>query len=146
MAKPMYFRVVEGKHVDHKNRVFRKGELVPSLVDLTKIFKNKFERYRPDEHVKPDLPTLDEDTVEEETEEAPTVYKNEAEEEKDPRGANVTSDFPEAILNDLLVFVREEKKKTLFFVYDHNELKCTKKGLRTADDVKEFLSDITEGE
>lgn len=134
----MKFRVLDGKHA-HGNKTYKKGEIIESAVDLTEIFKNKFERVYP--NIEEPEPVQQEVKV---VEQATAPSKVEEKEEDDERGKNVTKTFPAASDHDLLVFERTEGKKTLWFIYDHAELKSPKKGLKSADAVNEYLNDITE--
>lgn len=124
MAK---FKVKSGAHDDGKGRIYHRGEIVESPHDLTKAFRNSFERV-PDNTPATKNTALARVTVPNDAppetvypvENEPTLEDDSASDtgEVTPTGMDVTGVFPAAKDQDFKVFKREGK----YFVYDADDL------------------------
>ena len=150
------YKLKGGQHNHSDGKTYKKGDLVESEADLTKIFTNKFEKvYETEEEASPgvsfpavkvaqakskvtvvDLPV---DSKEEEEKELEEVEEK-IEEKPEKRGKEVTKNFSEAVEQDLKVF----KKGRQYFVYDMDPaVPLNEKGLNKGQ-VKKFITDYLE--
>lgn len=115
----MKFRVAEGSHTDLEGRTYRKGEVLESKKDLTKMWVNKFERVQDNALItkagKETKPV--EDDEEEKLEEESKKVEDDTSDEDD-KEEDVTAEFPKAEEAGVKVL----KHGKVYGVFDEDDL------------------------
>lgn len=128
------FRVRKGQH-DHHGKIYTEGQVVECDKDLTKIFRNKFEKVS-EEAINGGKITV---TPSPEPPKVPVKGKKEKEEKKAEK--DVTRHYKEAVDEGLKVV----QKGTFFFVYEEDDpTPLNEQGLAKKD-VPAFLKKYLEG-
>jgi len=119
MAK---FRLLAGIHV-MQGRVYGKDEIICTSELLDEMFKNKFEKVHDSTPIaKAIVSNIAPPAAKAPVVDAPQVDEDDAGEVAPPDGDDVTADFQQAVDQDFKVFRRKEGRKSLYYVYDADDL------------------------
>lgn len=119
------FMVVEGQHMELSGKVYDKGQIVNSDLDLDKLFRDKFKK------VNKNTAQAVAELVDESKDE---VVKTEEEEDF---GKDVTAEFDVAVNNDLKVYRDKKKGVTIF----DGSKKLNDKPFKSKTQVEAFLTE-----
>ena len=130
----MKYRVKTGKH-DQFGKVYCKGDVLDTDMDLIAMFPNKFEKVSKETPITkaPAAPTDITPMVPQKNPPAPVPS---SEEDDKDRGKDVTKNFPDAVDMDFKVFIQKHKH----YVYDMDNMEkpVNPKPLKKAE-VKKFI-------
>jgi hypothetical protein len=115
------YKVLAGQHM-HFDKLYKKGDVIETDLDLLSLFENKFQRV----HEQPTVPVKSETPVTpvtvEKVADGNVISHTNPVEKTEPevnRGVDVTKNFPKAVDEDFLIF---REKKNCHYIYDPDDM------------------------
>lgn len=134
------YKVIAGQHM-HFDKLYKKGDVVETDLDLLHLFKNKFQRVHEQSTIPVKLEIDKDPDADDKTVDGSTVAHTNPPGETTPKvnpGVNVTKNFESAVDEDFLVF-REKGGKHFIFDPDAPETALNKKPLKRSE-VEAFIT------